>query len=133
ALAEALGYRTRRSPGAFAGRSFFAFPVLGYFVCLHGRVSQSGARPLRKSCSSVHVIVRNAPEKIVRISGEKIVAHYTTEGACGGFGVPMTQHDKGARQFSPMCLNGSGPPTLSWRAPDPTTGPAKRRSTLAAT
>src|SRR5207245_7482383 len=64
-------------PAAFAGRSF----------CLSGTgiarlptsasiLSQSGTRPSRKGRSSVHVIVRNALEKIVGISGEKIVAHY---------------------------------------------------------
>ena len=40
-------------------------------------LSHSHAVNLRSARSSTTAILRNSPETIVRVSGEKIVAHYT--------------------------------------------------------
>ena len=70
------GIKTRRSPGAFAGRSKLAFAPLGYWSCLHKHVSYPAAAgrhsiPSRNSAE-------NQPEITVRMLGEKIVARYST-------------------------------------------------------
>jgi len=67
-------------PAAFAGRSF-AFPGLGYPSAYMGEYPiPIRCRPLCTGRRSVHVIVRDALEEIVRISRETIVANYSSAG-----------------------------------------------------
>jgi hypothetical protein len=74
----ALGHKTRRSPGRFCRALLLPFwhwdtasaYMSEYPIPIRPRSS-------RKDRSSDHVIVRNAPEKNVGISGETIVAPYS--------------------------------------------------------
>src|SRR5215469_8746718 len=64
-------------PAAFAGRSFcLSGPGILRLPTWASILSQSGARSLCTGRRSVHVIVRDALEEIVRISRETIVANY---------------------------------------------------------
>lgn len=72
-----MGHNTRKSPGCFYRALPFAFPALGYLVCLHSRVSYPTTIPtLDIPALTVYAILGNLPEEIMRISREKIVTHY---------------------------------------------------------
>jgi hypothetical protein len=45
-------------------------------LVVEGKGAYSGWGHVSSAAALLDVIVRNAPEKIVRISGEKIAAHY---------------------------------------------------------
>lgn len=77
-----LGPNTRRPPGRFCRAlrfpAFPSFPDWDTCAAYTGKYPIPLWRPLlNKPCRSVYVILRNPPEKIVRMSGEKIVTHYS--------------------------------------------------------
>jgi hypothetical protein len=70
-----LGYQTRSSPGRCCRALLFP-PGIPTMPTQPSILSHPGTPSLLKHRSCVHVIVRNALEKIVRISGGTTVAHY---------------------------------------------------------
>ena len=68
-----MGHKTRRLCRALP----FGIPALGYLACLHERVSYPTTIPaLDIPALTVSAILGNLPEKIMRMSREKVVTHY---------------------------------------------------------